>query len=452
MVSGPRRAVLGFHRAGRWDELVPVETCHIASPAGNDVRRAFERWAREIGLAVYDGRAGEGYLRHLVVREGAHTGQLLAMLVTGPAPSRSPNGWALLPEGVVGVAHAENPGVAEATAGLEAATLFGADRYEELVGGLRLAVTAGAFMQTNTMMSERLYELAMEYARLSAADVAWDLYCGAVPSASRCPRRRPGVRDRDRRGVGRPCARERRAKRHLEHRVHRGRCGQEHRPAARRAPRPDVVFVDPPRAGLTPKAVKRVLELAPERIVYVSCNPTTLAPNARTLVDGGYALERARPVDMFPHTPHIECVALLRRATTGSDPNVADGHKHHSRATASSTSAQRSTDDTSTHSSTAWAPAPEGPNTTVGMPAAERRAASIQAAWPIVAGSRPSTVMAWRRTASTIGASAATWNGARSNVERTRAPPAISTTCASTAARVSPGTVRRSIRSRHRSG
>ncbi len=85
------------------------------------------------------------------------------------------------------------------------------------------------------------------------------------------------------------------------------------RPLLERAPRPDVVFVDPPRSGLTPKAVRRVLELAPERLVYVSCNPTTFAPNARQLVDGGYVLERVRPLDMFPHTPHIECVALLRR-------------------------------------------------------------------------------------------------------------------------------------------
>ena len=93
-------------------------------------------------------------------------------------------------------------------------------------------------------------------------------------------------------------------------------------PLLDRAPRPDVVFVDPPRAGLTPKALKRLLELAPERIVYVSCNPTTLAPNARTLVDGGYTVERARPVDMFPHTPHIECVALLHREKTVPGTNV----------------------------------------------------------------------------------------------------------------------------------
>jgi 23S rRNA (uracil1939-C5)-methyltransferase len=85
------------------------------------------------------------------------------------------------------------------------------------------------------------------------------------------------------------------------------------RPLLERVPRPDVVFVDPPRSGLTPRAVRRVIELAPQRLVYVSCNPTTFAPNARQLVDAGYVLERVRPLDMFPHTPHIECVALLHR-------------------------------------------------------------------------------------------------------------------------------------------
>jgi 23S rRNA (uracil1939-C5)-methyltransferase len=353
--AGPSGPALGFHRAGRWDELVPVETCHIASPAGNDVRRAFERWARECRLAVYDGRAGEGYLRHLVVREGAHTGQLLAMLVTAPGPVPQPDRLrALLPGGVVGVAHAENPGVAEATAGLEAATLFGADRYEELVGGLRLAVTAGAFMQTNTAMSERLYELAIEYAGLSAADVAWDLYCGAGAIgllAARSAGRVFGIEIAEE-SVAR--ARENAERNGIPNiEFIAGDVARSIAPLLERAPRPDVVFVDPPRAGLTPKAVKRLLELRPERIVYVSCNPTTLAPNARALVDGGYALERARPVDMFPHTPHIECVALLRRAPAGSDRNFPGAQAHHSRATASSTSAQRSTDGTSTHSSTA---------------------------------------------------------------------------------------------------
>jgi 23S rRNA (uracil1939-C5)-methyltransferase len=337
--AGPEGPSLGFHRAGRWDELVPVETCHIASPAGNDVRRAFVRWAREAGPAVYDGETGEGYLRHLVVREGVHTGQLLAMLVTAPGPVPEPDRLrALMPESVVGVVHAENPGVAEVTAGLESRPLFGADRYEELVGGLRLSVTAGAFMQTNTVMSERLYELAIEYAALTAADVAWDLYCGAGAIgllAARAAGRVVGIEIAEE-SVAR--ARENAGRNGIDNiEFVAGDVAKSVAPLLERAPRPSVVFVDPPRAGLTPKAVKRLLELTPDRIVYVSCNPTTLAPNARALLDGGYVLERARPVDMFPHTPHIECVALLRRATTGSDPDVASDHAHHSRATASST-------------------------------------------------------------------------------------------------------------------
>ena len=303
------------------------------------MRRAFERWAREAGLAVYDGATGEGYLRHLVVREGAHTGQLLAMLVTAPGAVPEPDRLqALMPAGVVGVVHAENPGVADATAGLDGAPLFGADRYEELVGGLRLSVTAGAFMQTNTVMSERLYELAIEYAGLTGADVAWDLYCGAGAIGLLAAGRAGSV-------FGIEIAEEsvERARENAERNgianieFVTGDVARSVAPLLERAPRPDVVFVDPPRAGLTPKAVKRLLELGPERIVYVSCNPTTLAPNARSLLDGGYELARARPVDMFPHTPHIECVALLRRATTGSDPNVASDQAHHSRATAAST-------------------------------------------------------------------------------------------------------------------
>jgi 23S rRNA (uracil1939-C5)-methyltransferase len=94
-----------------------------------------------------------------------------------------------------------------------------------------------------------------------------------------------------------------------------GDVAKELRPLLERVERPSVAFVDPPRAGLTPRAVRRLIELAPERVVYVSCNPTTLAPNARQLADAGYVLERVRPVDMFPHTHHIECVARFTRGT-----------------------------------------------------------------------------------------------------------------------------------------
>ena len=313
--DGPR---LGYHQLGRWDRLIAVDQCHIASDASNDVRRAFERWATELGLPAYDQRGGEGYLRHLVVREGGGTGELLAMLVTTPGAVPGVERLAeLVPEAVVGVVHAVNPGVAEVSLGLEQAQLFGRDRFAERIGGLEFAVTAGAFMQTNTAMAERLYALAIEAARLRPDDVVWDLYCGAgaigllaAPHAGQVY----GIEISEESIAG---ARENAVRNGIGNAEFvAGDVAKSVRPLLERVPKPDVVFVDPPRSGLTPKAVRRVLELAPERLVYVSCNPTTFAPNARQLVDGGYTLEFVRPLDMFPHTPHIECVARLTRGQT----------------------------------------------------------------------------------------------------------------------------------------
>jgi 23S rRNA (uracil1939-C5)-methyltransferase len=314
--QGAEGPALGYHRLGRWDRLIAVDHCHIVSDAGNDVRRAFERWARECGLAAYDQRGGEGYLRHLVVREGSGTGELLAVLVTAPGDVPGVERLAaLLPAGVAGVVHAVNAGVAEVTSGLETTTLIGRDWFSERIGGLDLRVSAGAFMQTNTAMAERLYATALDFAALRPDDVVWDLYCGAgaigllaAPHAAQVY----GIEISEESIAGARGNAERNAIANAEFLA--GDVAASVRPLLERAPRPDVAFVDPPRSGLTPKAVRRVLELGPPRLVYVSCNPTTFAPNARQLVDGGYVLERVRPVDMFPQTPHIEMVALLRRA------------------------------------------------------------------------------------------------------------------------------------------
>jgi 23S rRNA (uracil1939-C5)-methyltransferase len=320
--QAPDGPSLGFHVAGRWDRLMAVELCHITSEQGNELRRAFERWARAEGLRAYDGRTGEGFLRHLVMREGRRTGQMLAQLVTTPGELPGIGRLAAeLPAGVVGVVHSVNDGVAEVTGGLGGRALIGADEFEERIRGLSLRLSAGAFMQTNTEMCDVLYGHAIRYADLLPKDVAWDLYCGAgAIGLLAAPHVRTVVgveiseesvaRARDtaaRNGIGNA-------------EFVQGDVAKELRPLLERVERPSVVFVDPPRAGLTPKAVRRLIELGPERIVYVSCNPTTLAPNGRQLADAGYALERVRPVDMFPHTHHIECVA---RFTRGSAPPAA---------------------------------------------------------------------------------------------------------------------------------
>jgi 23S rRNA (uracil1939-C5)-methyltransferase len=310
---------LGFHRAGRWEDIVPVQVCLLTGERGNAVRDTFVTWARRQGLQAYNQRENSGYLRHLVVREGVRTGELLCILVTvaGDVPGVE-DLQALLAEyapGVVGVLHAVNDGVAEVASGIPTRPLFGRSWFEEEISGLRLRVSAGSFLQTNTEMADVLYRDAIEQAGLTGGEIVWDLYCGtgsiglALAGAAR-------------RVIGVEIVAEA-IERARENALANGVANiQFHCADASKAPRdliaeglpaPDVIVLDPPRAGMTPKAARRVAELGAKRIVYVSCNPTTLAGNAPILADGGYKLTRLRPFDLFPHTPHVECVAVFER-------------------------------------------------------------------------------------------------------------------------------------------
>jgi 23S rRNA (uracil1939-C5)-methyltransferase len=193
--------------------------------------------------------------------------------------------------------------------------LWGEEAIEEELLGLRFRVRPGAFLQTNTRMAERLYELALEYAALSGGETVWDLYCG-IGTIGLCMASRAltvwGVEVVEESVA---CALENADLNGITNAAFfAGNVGQSIEELRDRAGKPDVVVVDPPRAGLAGKALKRLGEIGAPRIVYVSCNPTTLASDfARLRDDYGYSLVRARPLDMFPHTPHVECVSLLER-------------------------------------------------------------------------------------------------------------------------------------------
>src|SRR3989440_699068 len=314
---GPEGPILGFHKAGRWDEVLDIERCWLTTDLGNAIREAVRAWAREEDLPAYDQAEGGGYLRHLVVREGRNTGQALVELVTAPG-ERFERGYLVevlrrFPE-VRSIHWAVNDTPAEVT-NLPTTLLWGEDAIEEELLGLRFRVRPNAFLQTNTAMAERLYELALEAAGLTGGETVYDLYCGIgtiglvmAPQALTvwgvdvseesvaC-----ALENADLNGIGNAA-------------FFAGNVGQALEELRERAGPPDVVVVDPPRAGLAGKALRRVGEAGAPRLVYVSCNPTTLAGDVKRLAaDYGYRLERAQPVDMFPHTPHVETVALLRR-------------------------------------------------------------------------------------------------------------------------------------------
>jgi 23S rRNA (uracil1939-C5)-methyltransferase len=314
--DGPDGASTGFHRAGRWDEVLPIEVCLLTDETGNEARRTVEAWARRHGLRGYDRRAHEGFLRLLVIRSSDRTGELLLTLVT-TSTGDLPDVAGLEAElrdrvpGVVGLLHGVADGEGESSAGLDTRVVFGRDWYEERLLDLRLRVSSGSFLQTNTEMCERLYELAIEEAGLAGDEVVWDLYSGVGSIALAMARHAGEVYGIEVVEEAVLRATENAELNGVENVAFiAGDVAKAVRPLLDGGvPSPDVVVLDPPRAGLTPKSVRRVLELQPRRIVYVSCNPATLAGNAELLTEGGYRLARVRSVDMFPHTAHVECVA-----------------------------------------------------------------------------------------------------------------------------------------------
>jgi 23S rRNA (uracil1939-C5)-methyltransferase len=306
---------LGLHRAGRWDEVLDIEKCWLTTDVGNAIRNAVRDWARAEGLTVYDQATHEGYLRHLIVREGRNTGQALVVLVTAPGrldgEERLVETLQRFPE-VRSIYHAVNDRPAEVT-NVPGKLLWGEDAIEEEILGLRFRVRPNAFLQTNTAMAEVLYALAREYAGLTGEETVFDLYCGTGTIALSMAREALTVWGVEVSEESVACAIENAELNGVTNTAFfAGEVGDSIEELHERAGKPDVVVVDPPRAGLSAKALRRIARLEPAHIVYVSCNPTTLAGNAKELVgEHGYRLERARPVDMFPHTPHIETVALF---------------------------------------------------------------------------------------------------------------------------------------------
>ena len=304
--------VCGFHTPGRFDRIEAIEDCLLASEPGNAVRRRILDWARAEGLEARDRRAQTGLLRNLVVREGRRSGQFQARLVTSPGEL---DGAAMAAAACAdGVLWTRTESLGETTAGGETMLLHGEDRLDEELCGLRFRVSPEAFFQTNTEMAERLYALAGEYAALEGWERVFDLYCGIGTLALVLAARAAEVWGVE---IVEPAVADAIANAQLNEVDNASFFAGDVRLAMRelveRAGRPDVCVVDPPRSGLSQKVVRRIIEAGPRRIVYVSCNPTTLAPNAAQLVEAGYALRRVRPVDMFPQTPHIECVAVLER-------------------------------------------------------------------------------------------------------------------------------------------
>jgi 23S rRNA (uracil1939-C5)-methyltransferase len=316
----PDRFGLGLHVRGHFDRVVNVERCHLYPAEGSEIVNRVRRIAGESGLPVYSTRTHEGFWRFLIVRHGDRTGDRMVHLVTHRAPPGSQERDAvervareLWEEGppLTGIVHGTATHLSSTAVSETVETLRGEPVIRDRILDRTFEIGPNTFFQTNTRGAEVLYTEALERGAFSPRDTVWDLYSGVGTLSLVLAGRVRSVL-----GIEivpeAVAAAERNARANgVANAVFRA--GDVRRFLAGAGEEPDAVVVNPPRDGLHPDVVSGLVALAPSRIVYVSCNPSTLARDLARFAEGGLRARSVRPVDMFPHTPHVECVTVLRR-------------------------------------------------------------------------------------------------------------------------------------------
>jgi len=311
------KLVLGLHERGHFEKMFDVQACFLQSELSNQIVAFCRDYFARSGLPGYNWHTHEGFLRFLVIREGKNTGEGMVALVTAKGEASLKN-WAeelvqKFPQ-IVSVLHLVNPSKAQVATGEEETVLWGKPFIKEKIGKFHFYLSAKTFLQTNSRQTDNLYQKTLELTQLSGNEKILDLYCGAGTISlfvSPYAKEVEGVEIV-------PQAIEMAEKNKKENGVENVRfvlgevrkIAKQYRLENRKF---DRIIVDPPRSGLHPKVIRDVLPLGAEKIVYVSCNPTTFARDVKLFAEGGYQLKRVIPVDMYPHTFHVELVGLLEQ-------------------------------------------------------------------------------------------------------------------------------------------
>lgn len=306
----------GFYRA-RSHDVVPAAGCCLQAPQANAIARAVEGYLRRCNVPVYDERSRRGLLRHIYVRTNREGQAIVCLVVNGNAlPEEEELVRRILaacPE-TAGIVLNRNERDTNVVLGGTYRTLWGSDVLTDRLCGLTFRLSVPSFYQVNREQAERLYEKALEYAGLTGRETVLDLYCGIGTISLVMARKAAHV-------MGVEVVAE--AVRDAEENARRndisnaqfwcGDAGDAARRCVEEGIRPEVVVVDPPRKGLGEEAVYAAAAMRPERIVYVSCDPGTLARDVKMFTEKGYTAVRCTVVDMFPRTRHVETVVLLQK-------------------------------------------------------------------------------------------------------------------------------------------
>ena len=312
----PPEPALGFHAPGLFDKIVPIYTCYLQQDPTNKLLEVLRDYATANKLSYYDYHKQEGWLRNVVIRV-ATTGEILVNLILQKEDKKAR--IALLDHmlehipGITSLSYTINPKVNDSIHDLEVHTYYGPGFIHEKLEEFTFKISPKSFFQTNTKQAEQLYRITRDFAGLTGNEVVYDLYCGTGSIGIFCSKGAKKVIGIEVVGDAVKDAWQNAAMNGLEHcQFYAGDVADictddffaEHG-------RPDVIITDPPRAGMHEKLVQQLLKMRAPTVVYVSCNPATQARDL-ALLDEAYQIEKLQPVDMFPHTHHIENVALLK--------------------------------------------------------------------------------------------------------------------------------------------
>ncbi len=309
---------LGMHKKGRLYDIVTVENCGIVHQDFNEILKNTLTYFQERKIPYYHTKTQKGFLRHLVVRKSAKREEILIVLVTTTQENVDMKGWVermlqlKLQGKIVGILHTFNDSLADAVINEKTQILWGQNYFCEEILGLVFKVSAFSFFQTNSLGAERLYRIVLDFLGDAKDKTVFDLYCGTGTIGQIVAKNAKEVIGIEIVEEAVEAANENAAMNGLENCTFIA--GDVLKKIDELHQKPDVIILDPPRSGVNPKALRKILKHRAPEIIYVSCNPKTLVDNLVQMQEEGYQVRKVKCMDMFPHTPHVECVVEIQRS------------------------------------------------------------------------------------------------------------------------------------------
>lgn len=311
--------VLGLHKRGRFYEVVDSDACSIADKDFTRIRKKTMEYFRELNTPYYNKRSHKGILRHFVIRKALSTGDILLNLVTTSQGTIDTDNFVkelLNLEGlegrITGILHTINDGLGDIVKADKVDLLYGKDYIIEEILGLKFKISPFSFFQTNTFGAEKLYSIAREFAGDVDDKIIFDLYSGTGTIAQIMAIVAEKVVGIEIVEEAVDMARENAELNGLENVEFIA--GDVLKEVENLKAKPDLVIIDPPRVGIHPKAINKIIDFNPETFVYVSCNPVTLVKDLKVFMERRYKIEKVKLMDMFPRTPHVEVIVKLEKA------------------------------------------------------------------------------------------------------------------------------------------